>query len=198
MNIAEKKDITTKVIASDSEAGRIYLTHVTVRQSIFFLVLKLFVLEVLAAVGIVIFHSVLFASNAQVQYYDLFSFYMIPLYIILIIIKMGLTVVIIVQWLEDYYEITNTEIIHKKGLFFSREEHFLLKHLGSIKIEQGLIGRIFHYGTITVFDWVNSETMSMYLIHNPIKYHKILQTIAPDTDKELHVIREHLTISDDE
>lgn len=99
---------------------------------------------------------------------------------------------IIIQWLNQYYEITPKEIIFKRGFIFKKEERNTLDHLGSIEVDQGLLGRIFNFGTIKLFNWATEKNFPLYLIHNPMKYHFILQTLLPEADKKKKVFREHL------
>lgn len=104
---------------------------------------------------------------------------------------------VIVTWLEEYYELTPTEVIHKKGFLFRQEERYTLDHIGSITIEQGLFGRIFNFGSLKLFDWALEENIYIYLIHSPRKYHNILETLIPEADREEKVFREKIIDEED-
>lgn len=194
---ALKDEKMKKVVYVDEDEKRIYLDHVTIRQSIFFLLLKLLTLEILAAVGLISFYSLILLPRLLEKIGNFYS-YVIPLFIILALIKMGITIFVVIQWLEEYYEINVREVVHRRGLIFRREERFTLKHLGTITLQQGTLGSIFHYGTISLYDWVNGEHIHLYLIHNPRKYHKILQSIVPEADKEKRIFRQHVVDPDDQ
>ena len=196
MNVAHKTEKINKLGSATEEENRIYITHITIHESIFMLLLKLFVIEVAAAVAVIIFHIILFSTNAPERYSGIFSVYMIPIYVVLVILKTALTVFIIIQWFEETYDITSKEVIHRKGFLFRDEARFTLKHIGTIKVHQGFLGRIFNYGTLSLYDWVNGKNIDLYLIHDPLKYHKILQGILPEADKEREVFREHITDQD--
>lgn len=193
------ENIEEKMMGTEGtgEKKQIIVTHVTIRQSLFFLVLKLLVVEAIAAVGVVLFHTVLLASEimGSPQALGLFN---IPLFVVFVILKFGLTLFIIDRWLEEYYEITPEEIIHRKGRFIRDEERWTVRHLASIKVEQGFLGRIFNYGTIKTHNWARNRDFYLYLIHNPMKYATILQNLAPEADKERHVFREHLIEKEEE
>lgn len=105
---------------------------------------------------------------------------------------------IIINWLEEYYEITPDEVIHKRGLFFKKEERYPLEHIRSIGLSQGILGRIFNYGTLTLHNWLKDRYIYLYLIHSPTKYHQILQSLILEADKEKQVFREHLLEPKDE
>jgi hypothetical protein len=103
---------------------------------------------------------------------------------------------IIFEWLEEYYEIYPREVIHKKGIIFKNEQRYILKHIGSVTLLQGIWGRIFNFGTIKLYDWLLGKDTYLYLIHNPIKYHAVLKELLTETDKEKEVFREHVIESE--
>lgn len=168
----------------------IAVSHITVRQSIFFLVLKLLFLEIVAAGSIIAFH--IFLSSYLIRYSQNINLFNIPVFILLVILKTFFMIYVIVTWLEEYYEITPKEVIHRKGFLFRREERYTLEHIGSIILEQGLLGRIFNFGTLKLFDWALEENVYIYLIHSPLKYHHILETLLPDADRRKKVFREKI------
>lgn len=176
----------------DNEVPHIQVTHVTIRQSIFFLLLKLIVVEFIAAAGVIVFRSLLQSSIVGESIArDLIVFNM-PFYLILVVLKTGLTFFVIFRWLEEYYEITPTEIIHRTGFIFKNVDINSLEHLSTLEIDQGLFGRIFNYGSLTLFNFTLKKDVKVYLIHNPLKYHTILKGLMPGVDKERHMIREHV------
>ncbi len=191
MNVQEK----ILGVINDDQERKIVVTHVTIRQSIIILLVRLVVLEMLAAVGVVIFHALIISTNITdiVNYVNseiiLFN---TSLFLFLIFLKTCVMIFIIIQWLNQYYEITPKEIIFKRGFIFKKEERNTLDHLGSIEVDQGLLGRIFNFGTIKLFNWATEKNFPLYLIHNPMKYHFILQTLLPEADKKKKVFREHL------
>jgi hypothetical protein len=101
-------------------------------------------------------------------------------------------VFVITQWVNEYYEITPKEVIHKTGFFLKKEEKHMLEHLGKLEIEQGLLGRIFNFGTLKLNNWALGKDAILYLIHNPMKYHYILETLLPNADEQKQILREHM------
>lgn len=182
-------------IIDSNKVRKIAVTHVTIRQSISILLLRLVVLEALAASGVIIFHSLIISTNVSdlvsnaSPYLTIFN---IPIFLLLIILKTLLMIYIILQWLYEYYEITPREVIHRKGLFFKKEEFNVFKHLSSLEIDQGILGKLFNCGTIKLFNWTTEKNIYLYLIHNPMKYHFILQTLLPEADQSKQLIRENL------
>jgi membrane protein YdbS with pleckstrin-like domain len=191
MNTKEKILGTT----DDDQKKRIVVTHVTIRQSISVLLLRLIMLEVIAAIAVILLHTLVVSTGITDIVKGLIPFtivFNVPIFILLILLKNCLMIFIIVQWLNEYYEITTEEIIHKKGLIFKKEERNTLEHMGSLEVTQSILGKVFNFGTIKLFNWAKEVNVYFYLIHNPMKYHHILETILPEADKEKKMIREHL------
>ena len=169
---------------------QIVVTHLTIRQSIFFLVIKLFAIEILAAASLIYYLTNIYPSEI-VNEFGLRAF-LLPVFVMSVLIKTFFTVFTIVQWLEEYYEITPKQIVHRNGFIFKREEAYKLDHIGSLEINQNILGRIFNYGTISLYDWTIEKDIYLYLIHNPFKYHKILEGLLPDVDTKKTVFRRKL------
>lgn len=189
MNVAHKNE---KMVRSLPSEGKIEVTHITVRQSLFFLIIKLFVLEILAAFGLVVFFAIILSQRAIELISSNYYIYVIPFFVVIVAIKTGIMIYVVDEWLEEYYEITPRDLLHKKGHIFRKEQSYPLKHLGVAKVEQGILGRIFGYGSITLFNWVTSKEIVMYLIHNPMKYYYILKELLPEADIEKKTVREQL------
>lgn len=170
---------------------KIYVGHINIRQSIFFLTLKLIVLDMMAAfVGVLYF---LLATNAITI--DLLNNNAMPIYnlvffLVLVVIKISLGVYVVMKWINEYYEIWPNMIIHRGGFVIKHEERHPLSHIRSIKIDQGYLGKIFGFGTITIYDWYLEKDTSLYLIHNPIKYFNIIESLIPKTEEEKQLFQE--------
>lgn len=187
-------------VINESQITKIVVTHVTIRQSISILLLRLVLVEILSAVSVIIFHTLTISTNITDiagNINDNFSLFNIPIFLLLVFIKTCLMAFIIIQWVSEYYEITPKEIIYKRGFIFKKEQRHKIDHLSSLEIDQGILGKIFNYGTIKLFNWSTEKNLSFYLIHNPMKYHHILQTLLPSADKEEKIFRTHLIESEE-
>ena len=176
-----------------NETGKnIVITHVTIRQSISFLVLRLLSIEIMAAIAIIVFHTLILRSDIRQLVGDDILIFNIPLFILLVVIKTVITIFVIIQWLNEYYEITTKDIVHRRGLILKKGERHLLQHIGSVSIEQGVFGRIFNFGTLKLFNWTKEKYVYLYLIHNPMKYLHIMEELLTDADKSKRTVREHI------
>ncbi len=179
-------------VVQNDDGKNIVVTHVTIRQSISFLVLRLLAIEIITAIAIVFFHTLLLRSDIRQMVEPGLLIFNIPLFIILVVVKTILTIFVIVQWLNEYYEITTKDIVYRKGLILKKEERYLLHHIGSVEVEQGIFGRIFNFGTLKLYNWTKEKYVYLYLIHNPMKYLHIMEELLPNTDKSKKVLREHI------
>lgn len=195
MDTARKREKISSIERRGDEL-KIVVTHITIRQSIFFLLMKLILLELFAALVFIISQSLYFSPSFTPLISTLQPFSTL-FFFVLVCIKTLVMMSIIFSWLEEYYEITPTEIIHKKGIIFKKEQRYRLKHVGSFTLEQGFWGRIFNFGTIRLYDWLISKDAHLYLIHNPRKYHHILEDLLPEGDVEKEVFREHFVEKED-
>ena len=179
------KKFRTQRIGKKTE---IIVSHVTIRQSISILLLKLVFLEILFAIIFLLFQPVLFSPQVS-DTFPYVSFFSIELFIIGAIIKIAITIYIVLSWLNEYYEITPNLVRHNRGLIFLKREKFSLTDVQSVSLEQSLFGRILNFGTLSLFDWKWRKHQNLYLIHNPMKYLEIIESLLPGVDEEESVIR---------
>lgn len=175
-----------------SNNKKIFVTHVTIRQSISILLSRLIILEIIFAAIFVLFHPVIFSSNLSslFPYLDLYS---MRIFFLAVAIKLILTIYIVLSWLNEYYEISPALIKHRKGIIFVKKEQLALEDIQTISLEQGIIGKILNFGTLSIYDWKWKKYEYLYAIHNPLKYIEIIENLLPNIDEEKNVIiREHL------
>ncbi len=160
----------------------IYLTHLNIRQSISILLAKLILIDVLGASLIIVAYFALIQGHALLGF-DLTN---IPSFLIIFgilgTLKVLTTSFIVLQWLNEYYEITPEAIIHKSGIVFKKEERYNMDNVRAISVSQNLLGELLNYGSITVYDNYMREYLTFYLIHNPVRYIHVLQALKPNIE----------------
>lgn len=169
----------------------ISIGEITVHHSLYYLFVRIVSIELLFAVTMGVYW---FIAISQVEYINLLAAEknIMLVAIVLTITKVLVLFGIIVQWAADFYQITTDEVIHKKGIIFQREERFKIGHLGSVKFEQNMLGRVLNFGTIKFYNWVLEKDFILFMIHNPYRYYTILQKLMPQADIEKDVMREQL------
>ena len=121
MNIKDK--MKTLGLNEEGDERKIVVSHVTIRQSISFLIFRLIVLEIISSALIILFYSTLVPTGIVENLFGgSYGAYNTLLFILFVIGKTFFMTFIIVVWLNEYYEITPKEVIHKSGLFFRKEE----------------------------------------------------------------------------
>ncbi len=174
---------------------KIVVSHVNVRQSIVFLISKLIALDIIAtAIALVFFSPLLVPLSIEVKL-QIVS-YNIWYFGLLILAKVILTLFVVLQWLNDYYEISPAKIFHRKGIVWRKEDTYDISlkstKITTIGIQQGLIGRIFNYGTLFFYDRGVYKYYYLHYIHNPLRYLEVLHHLLPNADVEKELIREHI------
>jgi len=203
-NIVELPAVTKQKILGTTNHNRgkkIIVTHITIRQSISVLIFRMLLIELFTALAVILLHTLILSTEVR----DLsagiptdITLFNIPVFLVLVALKTALVIFVLIQWLNEYYEITPKEIVHKSGLIFRKEQYYKMEHLGSVRMEQGVLGRLFNYGNLRIYNWALEKDFLMYLIHNPHKYHLILDTLLPTADREKEVLREHILEAKDE
>ncbi len=192
--IGNKNSMSTqeKVLGIAKNGGnkKIYVTHLTVRQSISLLIIKLILIDIITAIIFLVSHSILFNTDISSSINISPTSYNTIVFLILVIGKILLTCYLVLQWLNEYYEITPDAITHKKGLLFRKVKRHDLALIRSVKVEHGLIARLLNYGNISLYDVRLNKDIELYLIHNPIKYLHILEEIIPNLEEEKQFFRE--------
>jgi len=170
----------------------IEVTHVNIRLSISILIIKLLFVEILSAAIVIMFHeSILMLSSTTLAELDI-GVFNLPLLVLALVVKFFLTIFIIWQWLSEYYEINSDSIYHRKGVIFRMEEKYPLKHIQFVEVSQTVLGKIFNYATISIFDIRRNKYEDLYMIHNPMRYAKIIEALLPEADERKRTLREHV------
>lgn len=167
----------------------IQVTHLNVRLSISIMLLKLLFVEVVAGIVVIFFHTGLMLFDGQRLEDVAIQLFQVPLYIALVGMKSFVSFFIILQWLNEYYEITPTAIFHRRGVIFRREDRYILSHIAQVEVIQTFFGRLLNYGTITLYDARRNKYEDMYMIHNAIRYAHVIESLLPTADEKKRYLR---------
>ncbi len=175
----------------DKEDEGITVSHINIRQSISILLLKLILLDVIAAALFIAFRTTLLSTQISNDF-PYIDFYASRVFLLSVVLKSLLTIFIVLRWINEYYEIYPNSVSHKSGIIWVKKEQFTLRDIQSVRIEQGLIGKILNYGNLSLFDWKMRKHEHLYNIHNPMKYLRVIETLLPKFDEEKSIIRERI------
>lgn len=171
---------------------KIAVTHVNIRLSISFLLMKLLSIELMAGVVIVMWHVGLSFYVSNISLLHTIIRFGLPILIFLVLLKAFITTFVILQWLNEYYEISAEVIKYRRGIIFRRVDDYPIADIKFIDVEQGLFGRLFNFGTITLLNIRRVEYAQMYLIHNPMRYAQVIEDIVPNLVERKRVLRSHI------
>ena len=162
----------------------ITLAHLNIRQSITILLARLVSIDIIVAVLLIGFYWGLTFVQDYLGINSWQTFIFLIGFILSGIFKISITIWIVLLWLNEYYEITQEYIVHKKGVIFHHSQEYRIDQIRRIEIEDSLLGEIFNYSTVTLYDIRLNKTLQMYLIHNPRRYVKVLQSLKPNIEVE--------------
>lgn len=164
------------------QGDKLLVTHVTIKRSISILLTQLLFLNFLAAILIIgVFIGVNRPDAGFLQNRAIDT----GIFLFIFIFQIFLTVYAALQWVNEYYEVNPKMVLHKKGLFFRKEEKCMLENIAHVHLQQDFLGKILNYGTISLYDFRRVPYIDLYLIHNPLKYMNLFERIMPKADQEI-------------
>lgn len=168
----------------------ITLTNLNVRQSIAMLVIRLIIASIICACISIIFLGLLIQAG-QYAYSFLSQEWMIFFLIFgaIEIFNIVISTYIVLQWLNEYYEISSDYILHKKGIFFRKTEKYKLDLVREMEVHDSILGEIFNFATVTLYDIRLNKYLDLYLIHNPRRYVNVIRALRPDIEIKEDMIR---------
>lgn len=158
----------------------ITVNHVNIRLSISVLLSKLIFVELVAGTILIVWRSILVFIVRDVSILHAILLYGLPILIILVLIKAGITIFLITEWLNEYYEISADKIIYRRGIFFRKVEEFPLADVKFVEVQMGTIGKMLNFGSITLYNYRSVRLKQMYLIHNPNRYAHVIEDQVPN------------------
>ena len=170
---------------------KIAVTHVNIRLSISLLLFKLITIELFAAAVFLFWQLGIYTFIHDLRTFHSVIGFGIPLFVLLVIMKTFVTVFVILQWLNEYYEISAPLIKYRRGILFRKEDNYPIKDVHFIQVNQGLLGKFFNFGTITLMNVRRIILVEMYLIHNPLRYAHVMEEIIPHIIERKKTIRGH-------
>lgn len=93
---------------------------------------------------------------------------------VLVLYAVYLALLAMVRYYTSEYSVTNKRVIIKVGLVRRSVFETFLARIEGIKVQQGVIGRIFNYGTITVVG-TGGTNDSFRTVPYPLKFRHVIQ-----------------------
>lgn len=122
---------------------------------------------------IVFFHAVLWLCVALFIGWFLPGFTIFEIGILLLALATGVAAFIF-YWFSEI-AVTNMRVIVKTGWIARDSTEIMIQNIASIHVDQPVLGRIFNYGTTTIFDKSNLRTPYLF-IKNPFEFRQAVQS----------------------
>jgi membrane protein YdbS with pleckstrin-like domain len=165
------------------EQNTLVTSGITLRHSVFLLILNLITIEFLFD----IFYFILKVLPIPLKLSLSFQTQLWPIYFgifgVLLIFKIILMVFAALQWVTSNYEIRKNEIRYKYGVFSHNEKIFMCTHTQEVRYTQNLLGRIFNFGSIEIYSPVIKERVYLASIPNPKRYVEVIKANIPDSNQ---------------
>jgi hypothetical protein len=81
------------------------------------------------------------------------------------------------KWLGTSYELSGERLITHAGIYGINEKVYELEHLKELKIHQDWLGRLLHFGTITL-ELSSSgfrDTLELQDVQDPVQHEEVLR-----------------------
>lgn len=85
-------------------------------------------------------------------------------------------VVIFLSWLNTVYIIHPEEIILQKGILHIKENIYPTKRIEEVIVDQGIWGRIFNYGSVTIHSPTYKDELVLQDISQPHTYAEVIRS----------------------
>lgn len=154
-----------------------------IHQNLIFLIYKLFIIELLFMGTYLLFDLpvllLMDGDTATTQIELQADWFGVTLLFILSLIQMVVIIIAVLQWVNSIYEIHEHEFIERRGIISIHENTHSFRNFSAISITQGIMGRIFNFGTIRMYHPLLGHSVTLKKISSPLKYERILKEKLP-------------------
>lgn len=127
------------------------MNPLVIRQSPLVLIRRIIQVEIVFATFL---FAVSFLANYQEIYETVFLSrflrYHLFLFTLGAVSQLVITVIVFVSWNSEEYRIRDKEIVHKSGIFFSRERSVLISRITEVEYRRSFLEFMLRYGTISL------------------------------------------------
>lgn len=160
----------------------VYLTYFNVRHSISVLLVKIIFIDFLAGFFHILLYELLIRGAHIINYEFINNPLSYFIFAVIVLTQVFITTYVVLQWLNEYYEITADEIVHKNGIIFKHVEKYRFDNVRAVSTSESFLGELLNFGTITLYDIRMQKYLDMFLIHNPKRYFKIIKALKPNIE----------------
>lgn len=165
-----------KITSKQKQRNKISIQNLRVRRSPILLIARLVLLNIIFLILLLAIRSALTILLPNLQVGDVYGAYLI-VYGVLGLGVLGLTIYVVLAWKNSYYEIKPHSIVVHKGIFAKKEINFACNRIESITVKTTMIGNLFDFGTISLYDPFLEKHIYLANIGQPEQIVKALKNI---------------------
>ncbi len=158
------------------------IKYFEIRQSLMVLFARLLLTEIIITIGYVLAKwGYLYAVGENaINSVDNTTW----IYILFQLINLTTIMIVVVLWAFHFYRISQETISRYKGYINKKTDIITMRTISSVKMSQGLMGRIFGFGTIRVECMFSKQVIFLKNINKPHFYRKAIQNMISDAIRQ--------------
>jgi membrane protein YdbS with pleckstrin-like domain len=99
---------------------------------------------------------------------------------IVLIIYFAMVLYMILSWNKHYYVINSQAVLMYDGIIFSKSKSYDMAGVESIEVDQGLIGKVFNFGTLKLYNPRLEKEITFHRIPDPNKEAGFIHGMHPN------------------
>jgi uncharacterized membrane protein YdbT with pleckstrin-like domain len=148
--------------------------NIIIRKSMAVMFLRLIAIEVLLGLIYLLLRYVFILSDIHLETTFALNTLSLIKPIIFSIIEIGLSGFVFLHWVNNYYALNAHELIYFNGIIIKKEVSYAIKNVQTVSFEQGIVGRLFKFGSVKIFSPALQHELFLTEVPNP---HKIVDLV---------------------
>jgi membrane protein YdbS with pleckstrin-like domain len=169
---------------------------IVIKQSPLVLIKRIMEVELLATLFL---FAISFLTNYEALYEVTFSRFLrydVFLFVTGAILQLAITILTFFIWHAEEYRIKENEIIHRSGIFFTKERSILLKNVTMVEYKRSLMEFLLSYGTIILTSNGDKKKFAIRSIEAAEIYANVIKNIINKPSEKINELQKKLSILD--
>lgn len=163
---------------------------IVIRRSVVLFVIRVILLELLFEIIYLLWRGLIHFLPLPVETVITLNAASLVIFLILITVIQNIFLIgIVLNWVNDYYEIREDEIAHVHGTFSRTEKAYPYQDIQSITIHQGFFGRLCNYGSIGLYIPTLGHDLTFAEVSDPAKFVELVKSANPKVESGRYIFR---------
>lgn len=168
-----------------------FFTTTIIRKSFILLIFRIIVAELLLESIYVAWRIGIYMIPISPELQSTLNIWTTVLFVIITVIQLILLVVILLRWLNEYYELQRDEIIVWNGVLTRKGRSYPYTNIQSISVDQDILGRLFNYGTVMIYVPALGQELHFEEVPKPYEFIEIIKNNIPKAEGNNIIIRKN-------